>query len=89
MNLSIEEIEERLRKILLERTTIAIKAEDIRSDVAIVGKGLALDSVTLLEFIVEVEGQFNIILDDNALTVDHFQSFSKFAHYLKNVIEET
>ena len=82
MTPTIGEIEERLKKVLLERTSRPLEPEEIHSDVALVGKGLALDSVALLEFVVGVEEEFEIILDDSALTIEHFEALSALARYV-------
>jgi len=87
MTLSIEEVEERLKKVLLERTG-HLKAEEIHSGVALVGKGLALDSVALLEFIVGLEEEFDLILDDSALTVEHFEALGTLARYVRAQLQE-
>lgn len=88
MNLPIEQIEKQLKKVLLECTTQPVKAEDIHSDIALLGQGLALDSVALLEFIVGAEDEFNILLDDSALTVEHFKTFNTIARYIQTQVAE-
>lgn len=63
----------------------ALEADQITSSVALVGEGLALDSVALLEFIAGVEEDFAIFLDDQELTVEHFESLRTLARYVHGV----
>jgi acyl carrier protein len=88
MDGAIAQIEERLKKLLLERTTQAVDANEITSSVALVGGGLALDSVALLEFVVGVEEEFEIFLDDSELTIEHFESLNALARYVETLLEE-
>ena len=88
MKTSVEEIEERLKKVILERASQPIQADEIHSDVALVGEGLGLDSVALLEVVVGVEEEFDIILDDSALTVEQFQALGTLARYIQAQLEE-
>jgi len=87
MSTSIEAIEERLKKVLIERTSSPLSTEEIRSDIALVGSGLALDSVALLEFVVGVEEEFSLIIDDSALTVQQFESLRTLANFIRAELE--
>ena len=84
---SIEEIEQRLKQVLLQRTTVPLKADEITSEVALIGEGLGLDSVALLEFIVGLEDEFGIMLDDSTLTTAHFESLKTLARHVQTEIE--
>lgn len=87
MSTALEAIEERLKKVLIERTNAEVPIEKIRSDIALVGSGLALDSVALLEFVVGVEEEFGLIIDDSALTVQQFESLRTLAKFIQGELE--
>lgn len=87
MSTPLEAIEERLKKVLIERTNAEVPIEKIRSDIALVGSGLALDSVALLEFVVGVEEEFGLIIDDSALTVQQFESLRTLAQFIQSELE--
>lgn len=87
MSTPLEAIEERLKKVLIERTNAEMPVEQIRSDIALVGSGLALDSVALLEFVVGVEEEFGLIIDDSALTVQQFESLRTLASFIQSELE--
>ena len=50
-------------------------------------EGLALDSVALLEFVVGIENEFGILLDDESLTRDHFESLSALSNLVKDKLQ--
>jgi len=79
---SITDIERRLKQVLLERLGERVTAEEIQSETPLVRNGLGLDSVALLEFVVGIEEEFDLMLDDGALTIEHFRSLSSLAAYL-------
>ncbi|MBI4907334.1 MAG: hypothetical protein HY820_27160 [Acidobacteria bacterium] len=79
MNLETEAVEERLKQILLDVVRDEVDPSQIRSEVALINEGLSLDSVALLEFVVRIENEFSIILDDGVLTREHFESLGSLA----------
>lgn len=87
MKVQIVEVEERLKKVLLQRSTQPLNPEEIKPDVPLVGKGLGLDSVALLELVVGIEEEFGIFLDDSALTIEHFESLGTLARYVQTVLD--
>jgi len=83
---SLTDIEHRLSKVLLERLGDRVTAEEIQSDVPLVKDGLGLDSVALLEFVVGIEEEFDLMLDDSAVTIEHFRTLGSLAAYLHEQI---
>lgn len=79
MTSTIESVEEGLKQILLAVLKDEVNASQIRPDVALVNAGLSLDSVALLEFVVRIENEFDIIVDDGVLTREHFESLGSLA----------
>ena len=86
MRASLTDIEHRLSKVLLERLGDRVTAEEIQSDVPLVKDGLGLDSVALLEFVVGIEEEFDLMLDDSAVTIEHFRTLGSLAAYLHEQI---
>lgn len=72
-------VEQRLKSVLLSVIKTPIDPDTVQSGVPLVRNGLSLDSVTLLEFILGIENEFNIMLDDGALTPEHFESLATLA----------
>ena len=84
---SIEEIETRLKRILTECTTLPNTSEKNNYDGALVGEGAVLDSVALLQFVLGIETEFSILLDDGSLTPEHFKTLSALATLVQNSLK--
>jgi acyl carrier protein len=85
-HVSIADIECRLKKVLLSRLGDRVTADEIHSETPLVKNGLGLDSVALLQFVVGIEEEFDLMLDDSALTDEHFRSLSTLAGYVHGQI---
>jgi acyl carrier protein len=86
MTPSNENVESRLRHILLGVLNNEVDVSALGPDVSLVNQGLSLDSVALLEFVVSIENEFSIILDDGVLTREHFESLGSLARAVQKEI---
>lgn len=84
MTTTLEEIQNRIQTVLTEGLSNPVSVDQVNSDTAIVEKGIGLDSVSLLEFVVGLENEFDILLDDSSLTVDNFSSFQALAEFIQS-----
>ena len=90
MDPTIEAVEERLRLILRGVLNDEVDVSRIDANVPLVNKGLALDSVALLHFVVGIENEFGIMLDDGVLTREHFESLNTLARAVqKETLRQT
>ncbi|MCP4886809.1 MAG: acyl carrier protein [Rubripirellula sp.] len=85
---SIEAIEERLKRVLAECTTLPNVSEKSDFDGALVGEGAVLDSVALLQFVLGIETEFSILLDDGSLTPEHFKTLRALATLVHGSLEK-
>lgn len=76
------ELEEKLKNLLLAVLDGKVSPDTLSPDVPLVRKGLALDSVKLLEFVLAIEGEFQIELDEGRLTLEHFSSLRNLAAFV-------
>jgi acyl carrier protein len=89
MTANREEVETRLRKVLLETLSDPPEAFALGADVALIGSGLALDSIALLELVVELENEFEIVLDETTLRAEDFASISTLVDYVASMLHAT
>ena len=59
---TVDEIQSRLKQILLEASTDIVSSDGIADETPLAGKGAAIDSVSLLEVVLRIETEFGIIL---------------------------
>lgn len=84
--LTLEDIEERLRDIFVTVTQGRITAAQLPSGALLAGGGLSIDSVTLLEAVLRMEAEFDILLGDEVLTLQHFESLATLARTVRTEI---
>lgn len=81
-----EEVETRLKKVLLETLIDPPEAVALGADTALIGSGLALDSIALLELVVGLENEFEIVLDEKTLRAEDFASISTLVAYIASML---
>jgi len=83
-----EAIENRLGQIFREINLGPIDPVELSSDTALVGDRRVIDSVALLEFVVQIENGFSIILDDGSLKTEHFETIGSLAKLIQTKIDQ-
>lgn len=69
-------IEKRLKNLIMNVAMNGIREEDITRD-TILTIDLGYDSIKLVELVVEIENEFNIIMDDEDLDIEKLSKYSK------------
>ena len=73
---SLEEAQERVKKIMEQNLQIAINPENYQDD-------LHMDSMALLELIVGLEKEFGVAVDEEELdTPEHFKSVTSISKFV-------
>jgi acyl carrier protein len=86
MTANREEVETRLKRVLLETLNEPPEAVALGADVALIGSGLALDSIALLELVIGLENEFEIVLDETKLRAEDFASISTLVDYIASML---
>ncbi|GBD38524.1 Acyl carrier protein [bacterium HR37] len=83
-----EDIRERVKRVLREKFTDSTKQLEIKDDTPLFGIGVGVDSVATLEFVIALEHEFQISIDEGEIkpeilaTVDTISEFIA-THVLK------
>ncbi|WP_312352673.1 acyl carrier protein [Sphingobacterium siyangense] len=77
-------IKSKIKKIIVEDLGLGIKMEEINEDVSLIDGELAMDSITIVNFIVEIEKQFEITLDENEISGRLFESINSLADFIES-----
>lgn len=88
MKPEIEDIQERLKQVLLKSLSEPPDSQNIGPEVPLMADGLGLDSVSLLELVIGIENEFDILLDDGSLTVEPFESLAALASFIFAKLEQ-
>lgn len=80
---SRSEIEERIKYILISQLGVkpSILAKS-SSTTPLFGRGIGIDSIETLALVAGIEGEFDIQVDDEDLTVDLFKNIETLAEYV-------
>ena len=85
---SSDHVEERVKRVLAERIPLSVRVEDLKDDTPLIGGGLGLDSVALLQLVVGLEEEFGIQVDEAEVNVDLFADVSSVAAYVRRKLGE-
>jgi acyl carrier protein len=82
MNREPTDIEDRVKKVITERLKLNVNAEEISNNTPLIGKGLGLDSVGVLELVVGLEQEFDIMFDDSEMNIELFENIGSLTNYI-------
>jgi acyl carrier protein len=87
--LTIIEIEQRIKHILISELEVNPEMlASISSNTPLLGRGIGLDSIETLALVAGIEEEFNILVDDEDLTVELFSKIGNLAEYVLHKITE-
>ena len=75
------EIEDRIRKIIVNEIGINIDSERLKTDTLL--SDIGMDSMNSLDLIMAIEEKFNILFEDNDLIIDNFKNIGSLISYVK------
>jgi acyl carrier protein len=81
-----ERIEDRLKKMVVERLFLKIPPETIEEDKSLI-ETYGVDSVSLLEMVVGIEEEFGIAVDDSDFSIEHFQTIAALADFVRGKMQ--
>jgi len=82
-------IEDRVKKVIAERLKLNGDIEKISQDTPLIGKGLGLDSIGILELVVGLEQAFNISFDDSELSIELFENVGSLTSYVNKKLNHS
>ena len=81
-----DRIEDRLKKMIVERLFMRIAPEAIEEDKSLIDT-YGVDSVSLLELVVGIEEEFGIAVSDKDFRVAHFETVAALAVFVRERLE--
>jgi acyl carrier protein len=81
------DIKLRVKKVLTENLLKDMKADELENDAPLVEYGVGADSVSRLEFLVALEEEFSIKLDESEITPDFFETVNSIADHLSKKLD--
>ena len=84
-----EEIKNRIKKVLVHKLLPDLSSEDIKDNTLLIGLGVGVDSVATLEFVVALEEEFRISVDEKEISPELLATVSTIADYISSRIGST
>lgn len=81
-----EEITRLVKTLIVERLNLKIEVEEVEDSV-VFGSTYGFDSTSLLEFIIDLEEKFEIMIPDEELIPDNFNSISNIVTFVLKLLE--
>jgi acyl carrier protein len=82
MHVNSVEIENRIKNVIKKRLKLKVNMQKLSKDTPLIGKGLGLDSVGVLELVVGLEEEFNIMFEDSELRIELFENIGSLTNYI-------
>lgn len=84
MNGNSTNVEEKVKKVITDRLKLNVNTEKISKETPLIGKGLGLDSVGVLELVVGLEQEFDIMFDDSEMNIELFENIGSLTNYVSS-----
>ena len=78
----IENVVEKLKRLIVDELDVNIKLNEIDETTSLFEEGLGLDSVAIMEFISLIETHFGFQFSDNELNMEPFQNIRTVANFI-------
>lgn len=83
----MKEIKDKIKEIIITKSEVNMMPDDIGDTDYLLFGGLNLDSITIIEILVALEGEFGITFEDYELTEESMTSVNVIAELIKNKLE--
>lgn len=77
-----EEIKKRIKEVLVQKLLQDFSSEDIKDDTSLIGLGVGVDSVATLEFVVALEEEFQISIDEKEINPELLATIRTISDYI-------
>ena len=80
-------IEDRVKKVILDMVERNLDPEKIVRETPLIGKGLGLDSVDLFDLVVNLEEEFDIFFEGSELGIEIFENIGSLVNYISKKVQ--
>ena len=83
MRVKREEILARIREILNEGLKLAVNGDSLGEEVGLLGRGIGLDSIEVLQVVAATEEEFGLTIDDDELRPEYFFTLGSLVTFIQ------
>ncbi|MDP4180726.1 MAG: phosphopantetheine-binding protein [Bacillota bacterium] len=84
----IKGIDERLKKVIAKNIRIGISADEITDESNLI-EDFVFDSIQVIKLIGDIETEFDIFVDDEAMVIDKFTRYGALRDYVEGKLAST
>ena len=77
------EVLDRVLRLLRERLGVGNDGQPLGEDSGLLGHGIGLDSVEVLQLVAHIEEEFELTIDDEDLDAEHFRTVGSVISFLQ------
>lgn len=81
-------IELKLKEIIANELDINVSVDEINSEISLYEDGVGLDSISIVNLIVQIEDKFNIELLENEISTSVFSNIKSLAKFIREKIDK-
>lgn len=82
MNARKEALGDKIRQLVVSKFDLEIKTQDISAQQSLIELGVGVDSVSTLEFIMELEEEFGISIDESEVDPGAFETVESLSEFI-------
>ena len=86
--MSDQEIKERIKKLIINHVLDEDDSIEIENDQPLMELGIGIDSVSTLEFLVALENEFGISIDESSIEIETLENVESISDFVGGMISK-
>jgi len=86
--MSDQEIKERIKKLIINHVLDEDDSIEIKNDQPLMELGIGIDSVSTLEFLVALENEFGINIDESSIEIETLENVESISDFVGGMISK-
>jgi len=86
--MSDQEIKERIKKLIINHVLDEDDSIEIENDQPLMELGIGIDSVSTLEFLVALENEFGINIDESSIEIETLENVESISDFVSGMISK-
>lgn len=86
--MSDQEIKERIKKLIINHVLDKDDSIEIENDQPLLELGIGIDSVSTLEFLVALENEFGINIDESSIEIETLENVESISDFVGGMISK-
>lgn len=80
-----EVLGEKIRRLVIDKFNLDISTQDISAEQSLIELGVGVDSVSTLEFIMELEEEFGVSIDESEISPEVLETVESLSEFIMSL----